>query len=104
MVSGHLAFSTTVLSDPINSRYFLCLAIFSIPSAIVMMLIYYLRLQWAWKALAIIMLYLFYYSGWKLNLILIKEGWFLLVSTTTMIWMYLSVLIMDRLYDGDENR
>jgi len=104
MVSGYLEFSTTALFDPISSRFFLCLAMFAIPPAVVMMVIYYVRLQWIWKAIGILMLYLFYYSGGKLNLILIKEGWFLVVSTTTMLWMYLSVFIMDKLYNRKESR
>lgn len=99
MVSGHLSFSTTVLPDPVNSRYFLCLAIFSIPSAVVMMFIYYSSIQWVWKAMTVSMLYGFYDIACNLNLIIITEGWFATITTTTMLWMYLSVIIMDKLYD-----
>jgi len=48
--------------------------------------------------MAIILLYTVYYIGYKLNLIWIKEGWFPLVSTVSIFWMYISVVIMDRLY------
>lgn len=103
MVSGHLSFSTSVFSDPVSSRYFLCLAVFAIPSAVVMMLIYYSSMQWTWRAAAIVMLYIFYYIGCELDLIVIAKGWFAIITTTTMLWMYLSVIVMDKLYDRKEN-
>ncbi|MFX4261386.1 hypothetical protein ACOBQJ_04200 [Pelotomaculum propionicicum] len=93
-------FSFTVLPDPIMSRHFLVLIHHSLIS-IPMMLIYFLRPKWTWKALVILMLYIAYYIAFKANLILIKEGWFLPVSTITFFWMYLSVLIMDKLYTNN---
>jgi hypothetical protein len=104
MVSVHLSFSTTLFSDPVNSRYFLCLAAYSVPAAVVMMAIYYLKLRWFWNAGAVIFLYGFYYVGCKLNLIVIREGWFMVVNTITMLWMYLSVMIMDKLYTSELNK
>lgn len=102
-VSGYLAFSTTVLHDPINSRYFIALALFFIPPSLAMMLIYFSRLKLRWKALIISVLYALYYIGYMLNLVWIKEGWFLLVTTVTIFWMYLSIFILDRLYGGLNN-
>lgn len=99
MVSGYLAFSKTIFSDPISSHYFLCLAVFAIPSAIVNMFIYFKKLKWPWKVMAIFMLYLFYFICYKLQLILVKAGFFFQISTITIVWMYLSVLVMDKLYD-----
>ncbi|HWQ62287.1 MAG TPA: hypothetical protein VN521_08240 [Negativicutes bacterium] len=43
MLSGHLAFSTTLLADPVNSRYFLCLAVYAAPAAVVMMSVRHAR-------------------------------------------------------------
>lgn len=90
-------FNMSVLPDPIMSRHFLVLVYFFLLS-IPMMLIYFLRVKWFWKAIVILVLYIFYYIVYKLNYIWIKEGWFLLVSTVSILWMYLSVFIMDRLY------
>ncbi len=92
-------FSRMVLPDPIMSRHFLVLVhhfLLSIP----IMIIYFLRFKLVWKVLVILLLYTAYYIGYKLNLILIKEGWFLPVSTISIFWMYLSVFIMDRLYNA----
>lgn len=101
MLSGHLEFSRTVLSDPISSRHLMVMVLFFL-LFIPMMLLYFLRLKRVWKALIIFILYLIYYYMYKTNLIWIKEGWFLLVSTITMLWMYLSVAVMDRLYGGQK--
>lgn len=95
-------FSQAVLSDPISSRHFLVLVYFFLVS-ISMMIIYFLRPNWMWKALIILLLYTIYYISYKLNLMFFKEGWFLFVSTVTFVWMYLSVVIMDKLYGGAKN-
>lgn len=93
-------FSRTVLSDPVSSRHFLVIVHFLLLS-ISMMFIYFSRLKWRWKALVILVNYIIYYSGYVLNLVWIKKGWFLPVSTITIFWMYLSILILDRLYGGN---
>lgn len=94
-------FNTTLFLDPIACRSLLWLIHFH-SLAIPMMFIYFSRFNWLWKALAILMIYLIYYIGYKLNLILIKDGWFLVISTVSIWWMYLSVFTMDRLYDKKE--
>jgi hypothetical protein len=98
MVSGHLDFSHTLFADPVNSRYFLCLAVYSIPAAAVMMYIRFPPLAGLRAALAVLALYLFYYACTRLGLIIIRDGWFFVVTTVTAIWMYLSVLLMNWLY------
>jgi len=95
-------FNTTLISDPEVSRLYGALGHFLLLS-ISIMLIYFLRLKWIWKALVILFLYAIYFIGYKLNLVLIKEGWFLLVSTISIIWMYLSVFILDKLFGGAQN-
>ena len=96
-------FNTTLISDPEVSRLYGALGHFLLLS-ISIMLIYFLRLKWIWKALVILFLYTIYYIGYKLNLVLIKEGWFLLVSTISIIWTYLSVFILDKLYGGPKKK
>jgi hypothetical protein len=92
-------FNTTLISDPEVSRLIGALGHFLLLS-ISIMLIHLLRLKWFWKALVILFLYMVYYIGFKLNIILIKEGWFLLVATISICWTYLFVIIIDRFYGG----
>ena len=99
-IFGYLDFSTTILRDPINSRYFLAIVIFFIPPALITMIIHFLRLKLRWKALGIAMIYILYYTCNRLNLVWVKEGWFIAVSTAAIAWMYLSVFLIDRLYGG----
>ena len=101
---GYLDFNTTIFPDPTNSRYFLALVIFFIPSSGLMMLIHFSRLKMYWKALTIAILYIFYYTCYRLNLIWIKEGWFLIVTTVTIIWMYLSLVLLDWLNGGPQRK
>jgi hypothetical protein len=103
MITRHQDFNTTLLPDPINSRFIILWVHFHLLS-IPIMLMYFLRFKLIWKALVILVLYIIYYIGYKLNLIWIKEGWFLTVSTVTIFGMYLFVFILDRLYDRTEKR
>jgi hypothetical protein len=103
MITRHEDFNTTLLPDPVNSRFIILWIHFHL-LAIPIMLMYFLRFKLIWKALVILVLYILYYIGYKLNLIWIKEGWFLTVSTVTIFGMYLSVFILDRLYDQTEKR
>lgn len=91
--------NATLFHDPNNSRFFIFTVYFNLIS-IPIMLIYFLRFKLIWKTVVILLLYTIYYIGYKLNLIIIKEGWFLPVSTITIFWTYLSVFILDRLYDA----
>lgn len=90
-------FNTTILSDPVNSRFLLFWIHFH-ALFIPIMLIYFSRCKLIWKSLVILMLYAIYYISYKLNLIWIKEGWFIPVSTANIGEMYLSMYILDRLY------
>jgi hypothetical protein len=96
-------FSLSLLPDPIMSRHFLVIVHF-IVLANAMMLIYFLRQKRICKSLVIIALYIIYYVGYKLNLVIIKDGWFLLVSSLSIFGMYLSVFIMDKLYGGPHKK
>ncbi|EHQ87272.1 hypothetical protein [Desulfosporosinus youngiae] len=97
MLTRHIDYSTTLFSDPIHSRFFIVWFLFNL-LAFSCIVIHFLRLNKIYKFLMIAMLYFVYYIGYRLNLIWIKEGWFLLLSTASILWMYLSVVIMDQLY------
>lgn len=96
-------FNTALISDPEVSRLYGALGHFLLLS-ISIMLIYFLKLKWIWKALVILFLYTIYYIAYKLNLVLIKEGWFLLVSTISIFWTYFSVFFIDRFYGGPRKK
>ncbi|KLU65922.1 hypothetical protein DEAC_c19610 [Desulfosporosinus acididurans] len=98
MLSRLQDFNTTLISDPEVSRLYGALGHFFLLSGSVM-LIHFLRLKGIWKALVIILLYIIYYIGCKLNIVLVKEGRFVLVSTISICWTYLSVLIIDNFYN-----
>lgn len=98
MISGQLDFSRSFLADPIMSRYLLCLVVYAVPAAAVMMSVRYARWPCRAKAAAVAALWLFYYLGSRLDIIVISEGGFWTVNTVTTVWMYISVLAMDRLY------
>ena len=95
MVSGHLSFSTAIMSDPVNSRYVLLLALYAAPGGAATMYLYYSRPSRLRKALAVAALSLVYTVGVKLGLIIIPAGWFLPVTAATTAWAYLSVAFMD---------
>lgn len=102
IVTRHQDFNTTLLSDPVTSRFLIFWVHFHLLS-IPLMLIYLLRFKFFWKAGVILGLYITYYIGYKLNLIWIKEGWFLPVSTVNIFGMYLSIVILDKLYDSNRS-
>jgi hypothetical protein len=102
-LAGYMRFTTTLLNDPKVSRYSLYLVYYSL-SSVYIMLIYFLKSKLRYKALITLILYAIYYIGYKLNLIWIKEGWFLPVTTITVFWMYLSVFTLDKLYGGSQKK
>ncbi|SHI29675.1 hypothetical protein SAMN02746098_03833 [Desulfosporosinus lacus DSM 15449] len=103
ILTRHQDFNATLFPNPVTSRFLLFLVHFHLLS-IPIMLIYFLRFNFIWKSLVIIALYILYYIGYKLNLIWIKEGWFLPVSTANIFGMYLSVVILDKLYDSNRKQ
>lgn len=92
-------FSLALLPDPIMSRHFLVLMQFFLLS-VPMMIIYFRQLKGIRAALLIIIIYIIYYAGWQIDLVIIKTGWFWPTVTISIVWMYISILVLDRLYGG----
>ena len=92
-------FSLSVLPDPIMSRHFLVI-VHVLVLSIVMMFIYYFKPKLISKVFITLMLYTIYYISYKFNLMIIRDGWFLAVSTLSILGMYFSIFIMDKLYGG----
>lgn len=103
IITRHQDFSTTLLPDPVISRFLIFWVHFHLLS-IPIMLMYFLRFKLIFKTLVILALYIIYFIGYKLNLIWIKEGWFLPVSTANIFGMFLSVVILDKLYDSNRRQ
>ncbi len=102
ILTRHQDFNTTLLSDPVSSRFLIFWVHFHL-LFLPIMLMYFLGFKFIWKVLVILVLYLIYYISYKLNLIWIKEGWFLPVSSANIFGMYLSVVILDKLYDSNRS-
>lgn len=97
ILARYMNFSTTLFSDPVSSRFFIFYIHYHV-LFIPILLFHFLRSKFIWKALLILMIYIVYYIGYKTNLIWIREGWFLPVSTANIFEMYLSVFVLDKLY------
>ena len=59
--------------------------------------IYFLKLKCIWKSIVILLLFVGIYFASKLNLIHIKDGWFLAFPATNILGMYCYALILDKL-------
>lgn len=55
------------------------------------------------QTVIILLLYLLYFVCYRLDIFIIKDGWFIVVSTVSIVWMYLSIYLMNRWYGGLKN-
>ena len=97
ILSGNQNYSTKFIPDPVGSPYVLA-ALYYVFLSSIMMIIYYFKLRWRWKAIVILALYAVNYIAYQIEIFYIKEGWFLIFSTVTIFSMYFSVIFLDRLY------
>ena len=63
-----------------------------------LMIVYFTGLSWKWKALVMLALGGGYYWLYSIGWVIIRPGWFLPVSAAIILWTYLSIALMDRLY------
>jgi hypothetical protein len=97
MLTGIQDMSFHLLADPIMSRHFIVLVIFFILAAPILIM-HFSKMKWHWKAMIFVALYIVYFIAYKLKLVLIRNGWFLPVSSATIFWLYFSMRLLDRLY------
>lgn len=97
MLTGHLDYCITLSQDPIISRFFVGMLSYNV-LVFFSMFIYYFKVKKVWKLAGLAGLYLLYYTAYKHHILWIKEGWFLLVISLQVAWVYGSVVIIDRLY------
>lgn len=96
-LTGIQEFQTNILSDINMSRHLLVWSLFHILT-IPLLIVRFAHISKIWKAVIVAAVFLAYFIGYKLNLVLIKDGWFLPVAAINVIWTYLSILLMDWLY------
>jgi hypothetical protein len=100
-LAGIRMYSETFLPDKERSLVVLS-AINNILLAAAIMTAYYSIKKWRWKLPVILPLYAVNYIAANLNLIIYKEGWFL-ISSSICIWsMYLFTYILDKLINGND--
>lgn len=97
MLTGIQDMSLHLLTDPIRSRHMIVLIMF-FPLSISMMVVYFSRAKVQWKGLIVVVQFVLYYIAYRTKFFLIKEGWFPVVSTSTVVWMYFSILLLDKLF------
>jgi hypothetical protein len=97
ILSGFQDYSRQYFSDPITSRYIIAVLYFTVV-AISTMLIYFLKLSWKWKTIVFLALYGVNFIADQLHIFHIKNGWFLVCTTTTIFWIYFSVVLMVYLF------
>lgn len=100
-LAGIRVYSGSFLPD--KERSFVVLsAINNLLLAVVIMTAYFSIKKWRWKLPVILLLYAVNYIAASLNLIIYKEGWFL-ISASICIWsMYLFAYILDKLCNGND--
>ncbi|MBP1972369.1 hypothetical protein J2Z47_000574 [Cohnella thailandensis] len=95
-LSGLMRFKATLLSNPKISRYGLYLVFFTISYPI--MVWGYFRQHWIWKAAVFTVVGAIIYLGYVCHLLIFREGWFIPISILMILWIYVSVWILDSLY------
>lgn len=98
-LAGVQNYVASMFRDPVIYRILISTWYFTVV-AIPMMLIYFLKLKWRWKAVVIAALHGVNYLAYKKwNFLWFKnDWWYLIFSTATIFWMYFSVVLLDRLY------
>ncbi len=102
-VSGIIDFNMGILPDSMRSYTLLAVSnmlIITIPC----MVIYFSGLKLRWKAIVIVVLYFTVFIEYKMKLLLIKQGWFLIYTTIEIFATYFYVMMLDRLFRGEKHK
>lgn len=87
--------------DIAQSKHFITFVISTVYMIVLgnsIMAIYFLKINWLWRATIILLLYAAHYLTFKLGLMYYKAGWFLSFTTIAIFSMYLFIFILDKLY------
>ena len=97
-LSGYQRYVSDTMPSPDVYRILLANAYYVFLS-VPMMLIYYYRLAWPWKLCVALLLHGVIYAAYQANVIWFANGWwYLLFSTSTILWTYYSVVLIDRFF------
>lgn len=98
LLSGIVGINKKIFSDPLTSYTFISfLNLFVLSMAC--MIIFFLTSKWLYKSIVISALYFALYFAEGINIISIKEGWFLPAATMDIWGMYLFVYTVNELYN-----
>jgi hypothetical protein len=100
VLTGIITPNTKILPDAMNSYVLICFLNLFVLS-ITCMIVYFSKLKWLLKSMIILALYFVIYFAYKINLIYVKEGWFLIFSSIDIWGMYLCIFIIDKLMPKD---
>ena len=98
---GVFAPNTKLLPDATNSYALICLINLFLMS-FACMIIYFSKLKWWWNSIVVLALYGIIYIAYTLNIIYVKEDYFLIFATVDIFGVYLCVFILDKLMINDE--
>lgn len=102
VLSGVQAYVQDHFPDPFIYIVTIINAVF-IVIAVPMMLVYFYKLKWRWKAVVALALYAAIYIAYTLNLIWFKDFlWFLIFTSVNISWIYFCVVLLDNFYKSIE--
>lgn len=91
-------FSENIFPDKQHSLIFLS-SLYMLVLGVIIMFVYFSNIRWYWKSALIVFLYIGHWLGQHFDLIIYKEGWFLISTTISIGAMYLFTYILDKLYE-----
>jgi hypothetical protein len=99
---GVHSFSKTLETEDISVA--LTMGIYYFVSANALMVTYFLKIKWWWKLAVVLILYAANYAAYKFGFIYYKQGWFFVVTTISILSMYLYIALLDKLYKRPEKQ
>jgi len=101
--SGILVLNTKILADPMNS-YALISLVNLLLMSFICMVIYFSKLNFKWKSMLALALYVIIYFADKLNIIYVKDSFFLFFATIDIFGMLLCIFILHKLMAPSSNK
>lgn len=98
-LTGIQRFSENIFPDKQHSLIFLS-SLYMLVLGVIIMLVYFSNIRWHWKIALMVFLYIGHWLGLHFDLIIYKEGWFLISTTISIGAMYLFTYILDKLYES----
>jgi hypothetical protein len=95
-VLGIIDYNLSILRDAMLSYTMLSLSsmlIITIPC----MVIYFAKLNWRWKSIIIVALYITFFIEYGMKIIVVKHGWLFIYPTLEIFITYIYVVMLDKL-------